>query len=57
MRDVHCNAHVGKVEAVAEPDQADGDDVVRNELAEILPRLLEHQKQHDELLCPVAGLQ
>jgi hypothetical protein len=55
--DVHRDSHVGKMEAVAEPDQTDGDDMVRNQLAEILPRLLEHQQQHDELLCPVARLQ
>jgi hypothetical protein len=45
------------MEAVAEPNQADSNDVVRNELTEILPWLLEHQEQHDELLCPVARLE
>lgn len=55
--DIHGNSHVHKVEAVAQPDQADGDDVVRNELAPVLARLLEHQHQDNELLGPVAGLQ
>lgn len=45
------------MEAVAAPDQADSDDVVRNQLAEILARLLQHQEQYDELLRPVARLE
>lgn len=55
--DVHGNAHVCEVEAVAEPDQREGDDVVRNQLLEILARLLQHKQQHNGLLCPVARLQ
>jgi hypothetical protein len=55
--DIHCDSHIREMEAVAEPDQTDGDDVVRNQLAEILPRLLEHKEQYNELLCPVTCLE
>lgn len=55
--DVHGDAHVGEVEAVAEPDQRQRDDVMRHQLLEVLARLLQHQQQHDRLLGPVARLQ
>lgn len=57
VRNVHGNANVREVEAVAEPDQRDGDDVVRDQLLKVLARLLQHQEQNNGLLGPVAGLQ
>src|SRR5690242_10031540 len=57
VRNVHGNAHVGEVEAVAQPDQRERDDVVRNQLLEVLARLLQHEKQHNSLLRPVTSLQ
>jgi hypothetical protein len=57
VRDVHGQSHVREVEAVAQPDQRQRDDVMRDELLEVLSRLLEHQQQHDHLLRPVARLQ
>ena len=57
MCDVHGNAHVCKVKPVAQPDQADGNDVMRHQLLEVFPRLFQHQHQHNGLLRPVAGLE
>lgn len=57
MGNVHSNTYVGKVEAVAEPNQADSDDVVRYQFLEIFSRLLEHQHEHNGLLGPVTSLQ
>lgn len=55
--DVHGNAHVGEMKAIRAPNQGNGNEVMRNQLFEIFPRLLQHQKQHDHLLRPVTGLQ
>jgi hypothetical protein len=57
VRDVHGQPHVRKVEAVAQPNQRESDDVMRDQLLEVLTRLLEHQQQHNHLLRPVARLQ
>lgn len=57
MRDVHCNAHVREVESVAQPDQGQSDDMMRNQLLEVLTRLLQHQHQHNRLLRPITRLQ
>lgn len=57
MCNIHGDSHVGEMEAVAEPDQANGDEVVGNELTEIFPRLFKHKEQDDQLLCPVASLE
>lgn len=54
---VDGNAHVGEVEAVAQPDQGERDNVMQNQLLEIFTRLFEHQEQDNGLLCPVTGLQ
>lgn len=56
MCNVDGNTHVREMEAVAQPNQADCDDVMCNQLFEVLSRLLEHQEQHNGLLRPVAGL-
>lgn len=57
MCDVHCDAHVREMEAVAQPDQCQRDYVMQNQLFEILPGLLEHKQQDKALLRPVARLQ
>lgn len=57
VSDVYGDAHVDKVEAVAQPDQADGDDVMSDKLTPIFAWLLQHQHQNNELLRPVASLQ
>ena len=56
-RDVDRNAHVGEMEAIAQPDERKRDYMMENELFEVLSRLLEHQYQHDGLLRPIARLQ
>lgn len=57
MGDVDGKTDVGEVEAVAQADQGQADNVVANQLAEILPGLLHSQKKHDGLLRPVGGLE
>ena len=57
MRDVHREPHVREVEAIAQIDQRERDDVVPDQLLEVLARLLQHQQQHDHLLGPVRRLQ
>ena len=56
MRDIHRQPHVHKVEAIAESNQRQRDDMVRDQLAKVLARLLEHEQQHAHLLQPVARL-
>jgi hypothetical protein len=55
--DVHGDSHVGEVKPIAQPNQADRNEVMRNKLAKVLARLLQHQQQDDELLRPVASLE
>lgn len=57
VRDIHGDAHMRKVKPVTQPDERQSDDVVRHELFEVFPRLLQHEKQHDHLLRPVACLE
>lgn len=61
IRNVHgnvdSNSHVGEMEAVAQPDQSQGNDVMQHQLFEILPRLLQHEQQHNGLLSPITRLQ
>lgn len=45
------------MKAVGQPDQCDSDNMMPNQLLEIFPRLLELQRQYNELLCPVRRLQ
>jgi hypothetical protein len=40
MGDVHGQTHVGKVEAVAQADEGQADDVMADQLLEVLARLL-----------------
>lgn len=54
---VHGQANVGKVEAVAQRYERQADNVVAHELLEVLARLLHAQQQHDGLLRPVSGLE
>ena len=57
VRQVHGNANVGKVKAVAEGNERQRHDVVRHELLEVLARLLEPQHHDEGLLGPVRGLE
>lgn len=57
MGDVDRKADVGEVEAVAQADQSQADNVVANQLLEVLPGLLHSQEKHDGLLRPVGGLE
>ena len=57
MGDVDGKTDVGEVEAVAQANQGQADNVMANQLSEILPRLLHSQEKHDSLLGPVGGLE
>lgn len=57
VRDVHRQAHVRKVEPIAQPDQGQRNDMVSHEFLEILPRLLKQHNQHQRLLRPITRLQ
>ena len=57
MRDVDGQTNVGKVEAVAQGDQGQADNVVADELLEVFAGLLHAQEQDDGLLGPVGGLE
>ena len=57
MGDVHSQTHIRKVEAVAEPDERQADDVVGDELLEVLAGLLHAEQDDDGLLGPVGGLE
>lgn len=57
MRDVHSDSDISKVEAVAQSNQGQCDDVVQHQLFEILARLLKHQHHNQTLLRPVRCLQ
>lgn len=57
VRDVHGDPHVRKVEAIAQPDERERDDMMQHELLEVLPRLLQLQHQYNRLLRPVRSLQ
>lgn len=57
MSNVHGNAHVRKVEAVAQPNQRQRHNVVSHQLPKVLARLLKAQQHDDSLLCPVRRLE
>lgn len=57
VSNVHGNAHVRKMEAVAQPNQRQRHDMVRHQLLEVLARLLKAQQHHDALLRPVRRLE
>lgn len=57
MGGVHSNTNVSEVEAVAETNQSQTDNVVTNKLVVVLARLLEPQNQDDSLLSPVGSLE
>lgn len=54
---VDSQADVGEVEAVAEADEGETDDVVGDELLEILTGLLHSEDEDNGLLSPVCGLE
>jgi len=55
--DVDRHAHVGEMEAVAQPNEGERDDMMQHQLPKVLPRFLELQHQHQALLRPVRALQ
>jgi len=57
MCDIDSQTHVGEVEAVAQCNQRQTDDVVTHQLLEVLPRLLHAKNQDNSLLGPVGGLE
>ena len=57
MGDINRNTHVGKVEAVAQTDKRERNDVMENQLFEVLARLFQLQNKNDGLLGPVRRLQ
>lgn len=57
MGNVDGKTNVGKVEAVGEGDEGDGDDVVEDEFFEILAWLFELEEKDNGLLGPVGGLE
>lgn len=57
MGDVHGQSNVGEVEAVAEADEGQGDEVVADELLVVLARPLHAEDEHNGLLGPVGGLE
>jgi hypothetical protein len=54
---VNGNTHIGEMEAVAQPDQSQSNDMMQDQLFEILSRLLQHEQQHNSLLSPITRLQ
>ena len=57
MGDVHGQTHIGEVEAVAQRNQSQRDNVVADKLLKILAGFLQLQQEHNSLLCPVTRLQ
>lgn len=57
MSDIHRDTHVGEVETVAQENQGQGDNMVKYQLFEIFPRLLQQEQQHNCLLAPITGLE
>lgn len=57
MRDIHRNPHIRKMKPITQPNERQRDDMMRHQLLKILPRLLQHQHQHNSLLRPVTRLQ
>lgn len=57
MGGVHSDTDVSEVEAVAETNQSQTDNVVTNKLVVVLARLLESQDQDNSLLSPVGSLE
>lgn len=57
MSDVHRQSHVGEVEAVAETDESQGDQVMADKLFVVLAGLFHAQHEHNKLLRPVCGLE
>lgn len=57
MGDVHRQSHVGEVEAVAETDEGQGNQVMADKLFVVLAGLFHAQHEHNKLLRPVGGLE
>ena len=51
------NPQIGEVEAVAQKDERQRQNMMGHQLSEVLPRLLQLQQQYDRLMCPIARLQ
>ena len=57
MRDIHRQTHVREMKPITQPNQRERDHMMRHQLLEILPRLLQLQTQHNRLLRPITRLQ
>lgn len=57
MRDVHGQPHIREMEAVAQPDQRQRDDMMPHQLLEVLSWFFQLQAQDNGLLRPIARLQ
>lgn len=55
--DVHTHSYIGHMEPIAQENQGEGDDMMQHQLAEIFPRFLQQQDEHDELLRPVGSFE
>ena len=56
MGNVHRDPHVREMKSIAQPNQNQRNNMMSHQLPKILPRLLQLQKQHNSLLCPIASL-
>ena len=54
---VHSHTHVREMEAIAQSNERQCNDMVQHQRVEIFPRRLEHEHQHYRLLGPVRCLQ
>ena len=57
MGNVNRQTHRREMKPITQPNQGQSNHMMRNQLLEILPRLLQHQTQHNRLLHPVARLE
>lgn len=57
MGDVDRKTNVGEMEAVAQANQGQADNMMADQLPEILPGLFHSQEKHDGLLRPVGSLE
>lgn len=57
VRDVHGDADVGEVEAVAQPNERQGGNMVTDQLLVVLAGLLHAEDENNGLLCPVGSLE
>ena len=57
VTDVDSNPHICKVKPITQPNQRERNEMMGDQFSEIFPWFLQHQGQHNALLCPVRRLQ